>query len=75
MFVAEAGLMHVCHGEPSDFTPLSEWMRQSTMFHMLQSIRFFKCYLHSKVAGFRPRARRSETGRRVCIRTERGGER
>lgn len=46
--MSSAGLVHVCHGEPSEFTPLSEWMRQSTMFNMLQSIRFFKCYLHSK---------------------------
>lgn len=49
LFMHAAGLVHVCHGEPSEFTPLSEWMRQSTMFNMLQSIRFFKCYLHSKV--------------------------
>lgn len=56
--------MHVCHGEPSEFTPLSEWMRQSTMFNMLQSIRFFKCYLHSKVSGRRSGESRGEVG--VC---------
>ncbi|CAN0404034.1 unnamed protein product [Discosporangium mesarthrocarpum] len=36
-------------GELSEFTPLSEWMRQSTMFNMLWSIRFFKYYLYTKV--------------------------
>lgn len=46
--MSAAGLVHVRPGEPSEFIPLGEWMRQSTLFNMLRSIRFFKYYLHSK---------------------------
>jgi dynein heavy chain len=35
-------------GVPSEFVPLSEWMRQSTIFNVLTSIRFFKFYLVNK---------------------------
>ena len=46
--MSAAGLVHVQPGQPSDFTPLTEWMRQSTLFSMLRSIRFYKYYLHTK---------------------------
>jgi hypothetical protein len=46
--MSNAGLVHVAPGEPSEFIPLSEWMRQGTMFNMLRSIRFYKHYLPAK---------------------------
>ena len=46
--MSAAGLVHVLPNEPSEFIPLAEWMRQSTLFNMLRSIRFYKYYLHSK---------------------------
>jgi hypothetical protein len=46
--MSNAGLVHVAPDEPSEFIPLSEWMRQGTMFNMLRSIRFYKHYLPAK---------------------------
>jgi hypothetical protein len=46
--MSETGLVHVQPKQPSEFIPLSEWMRQSTLFNVLTSIRFFKFYLVNK---------------------------
>jgi len=46
--MSAGGLVHVVPKQPSEFIPLSEWMRQSTLFSMLRSIRFYKLYLHTK---------------------------
>lgn len=43
-----SGLVHVSPGCPSEFIPLSEWMRHSTLFNVCSSIRFFKYYLVTK---------------------------
>ncbi|KAJ0392153.1 hypothetical protein P43SY_009213 [Pythium insidiosum] len=39
------GLVHMAPSQPSEFIALSEWMRQSSMFNVLTSLRFFKHYL------------------------------
>lgn len=39
------GVVHVCPNQPSEFVPLSEWMRESTLFNVLTSMKFFKYYL------------------------------
>jgi len=46
--MSSSGLVHVAPSSASEFIPLSDWMRQSTNFNMLRSIRFYKYYLHSK---------------------------
>ena len=46
--MSPSGLVHVRKGEPSEFVPLASWMRQSALFNMLRSIRFYKLYLHTK---------------------------
>jgi len=46
--MSSSGLVHVAPNTASEFTPLAEWMRQSTNFNMLRSIRFYKYYLHTK---------------------------
>ncbi|GBG24991.1 Dynein heavy chain 6, axonemal [Hondaea fermentalgiana] len=43
--MSAAGVVRIAPGEPSGFTPLSEWMRLSTTFNVISSIRFFKHYL------------------------------
>ena len=44
-----AGVVHIRPHTPSEFIPLSEWMRQSTIFNVLSNIRFFKYYLVFKL--------------------------
>lgn len=46
--MSSSGLVHVSPGNPSEFIALAEWMRQSTLFNVLTSLRFFKHYLVSK---------------------------
>eukprot|EP00968_Pinguiococcus_pyrenoidosus_P011503 scaffold926_cov248-Pinguiococcus_pyrenoidosus.AAC.16 len=46
--MSPSGLVHIQAGEPSEFVPLADWMRQSTLFNMLRSMRFFRVYLHTK---------------------------
>ncbi|KAE9216083.1 Dynein heavy chain 6, axonemal [Phytophthora fragariae] len=46
--MSSSGLVHVSAGSPSEFIALAEWMRQSTMFNVLTSLRFFKHYLVNK---------------------------
>lgn len=47
--MSSSGLVHVCTGSPSEFIPLAEWMRQSTLYNVLTSLRFFKYYLVNKM--------------------------
>jgi dynein heavy chain len=46
--MSAAGLVHVVAGEPSNFVPLPEWTRESTLFNVVGNIRFFKNYLLMK---------------------------
>uniref|UniRef100_K3WBQ7 AAA+ ATPase domain-containing protein n=1 Tax=Globisporangium ultimum (strain ATCC 200006 / CBS 805.95 / DAOM BR144) TaxID=431595 RepID=K3WBQ7_GLOUD len=46
--MSSSGLVHMSPGNPSEFIALAEWMRQSTLFNVLTSFRFFKYYLVSK---------------------------
>ena len=46
--MSAAGIVHVCPGQPSECTPLSNWLRQSMMFNILRNIPFYKYYLHRK---------------------------
>ena len=46
--MSASGLVHVTPGMPSEFIPLSEWMRQSTMFNVISSIPFYKHYAVKK---------------------------
>jgi dynein heavy chain len=46
--MSEHGLVHIQPASPSEFIPLAEWMRQSTLFNVLTSIRCFKNYLINK---------------------------
>ena len=62
--MSAAGLVHVKPNDPSEFIALSEWMRQSTLFNMLRSIRFYKYYLHSKCFNLW----RSNVRYKLCVR-------
>lgn len=42
--ISSAGVVRVCAGEPSEFTPLPDWMRELTIFNIIRSINFFKYY-------------------------------
>ncbi|TMW64715.1 hypothetical protein Poli38472_011595 [Pythium oligandrum] len=46
--MSASGLVRMSPGNPSEFIALAEWMRQSTMFNVLTSLRFFKHYLINK---------------------------
>eukprot|EP00736_Rhodelphis_marinus_P004047 Rmarinus@m.11564 len=46
--MSASGLVNVKPGQPTEFIPLAEWMRQSSMFNNLTSIRFFKHYIVAK---------------------------
>lgn len=46
--MSSSGLVHMSPGSPSEFIALAEWMRQSTLFNILTSLRFFKHYLVNK---------------------------
>lgn len=47
--ISPAGVIYTCPGQPSECTTLAKWVRDSAMFNLLRSIRFFKHYLHQKV--------------------------
>lgn len=47
--MSSTGLVHVQEGEPSEFIALDEWIRESTLFNVITSFRFFKFYLVRKV--------------------------
>ena len=42
------GVVHVQAGQPSEFIPLAEWMRHSTLYNVVSSIRFFRMFLAAK---------------------------
>jgi dynein heavy chain len=44
-----SGLVHVCPPRPSDFIPLAEWIRKSTLFNVLRTIQFFRRYIDVKL--------------------------
>ncbi|OQS02753.1 dynein heavy chain, partial [Thraustotheca clavata] len=46
--MSASGLVHISPGSPSEFIALAEWMRQSTLFNVLTSLRFYKYYLVNK---------------------------
>eukprot|EP00501_MAST-03F_sp_TOSAG23-6_P001833 GSMAST32.ASY1.ANO1.1911.1 assembled CDS len=46
--MSEEGVVHVQHGEPSEFVPLAEFMRHSTIFNVISSIKFFRLYFAAK---------------------------
>ncbi|KAH9121803.1 hypothetical protein LEN26_010526 [Aphanomyces euteiches] len=46
--MSASGLVHIQPGAPSEFIALAEWMRQSTLFNVLTSFRFYKYYLVNK---------------------------
>lgn len=46
--ISPAGVIYTCPGQPAECTTLAKWVRDSTMFNLLRSIRFFKHYLHRK---------------------------
>ncbi|DBA02677.1 TPA: hypothetical protein N0F65_010502 [Lagenidium giganteum] len=46
--MSSSGLVHMSPGNPSEFIALAEWMRQSTLFNVLTSFRYFKYYLVNK---------------------------
>eukprot|EP00741_Cyanophora_paradoxa_P024436 tig00022075_g23593.t1 len=46
--MSASGVVHIRPGEPSEFIPLGEWVRQATMFNVLTSIPYFKYYLIAK---------------------------
>jgi hypothetical protein len=37
-----SGIVHVGTSSPSEFIPLEDWMKQTTLFNMLSSIKYFK---------------------------------
>ena len=43
------GVTHAKPKTPSEFIPLSEWMRQSTIYNVLTSINYFKHYISIKL--------------------------
>jgi len=47
--MSASGMVYVTPGAPSEFIPLAEWLRQTTLFNMLRAIKFFKFYLHRKL--------------------------
>jgi dynein heavy chain len=46
--ISASGVVHIKPGVPSGFISLAEWIRESTMFNVLSSIRFFKHFLITK---------------------------
>ncbi|CAK9043200.1 unnamed protein product [Durusdinium trenchii] len=47
--ISATGIVHVAPGLLSECILLTEWMHQSLMFRVLQSMNFFKHYIHKKV--------------------------
>ena len=46
--MSSSGVVHIQPGQPSQFTPLGQWWRRSSLFNTLRSIPFFKNYLPAK---------------------------
>ena len=50
--VTSSGIVHIRPGHPqSEFTPLGEWMRDSSVFSLLRQMKYFKMYLVGKTFG------------------------
>ncbi|CAE7749370.1 DNHD1 [Symbiodinium sp. CCMP2592] len=47
--ISATGIVHVAPGQLSECISLTDWMHQSLMFRVLQTINFFKFYMHKKV--------------------------
>ena len=47
--ISATGIVRVAPGQLSECILLTEWMHQSLMFRVLQSMNFFKHYIHKKV--------------------------
>jgi len=47
--VSAHGVVHVLPGQPSDCTPLADWLHQTLMYRVLSSMSVFKYYLHRKI--------------------------
>lgn len=46
--MSASGVVHFVSQQPTEYMSLSEWMKESTTFNILQRIRFFKYYLMFK---------------------------
>ena len=46
--MSSSGVVHIQPGQPSQFTPLEQWWRRSSLFNTLRSIPFFKTYMPAK---------------------------
>jgi hypothetical protein len=47
--LSSSGVVHITPDQPSEFASLSEWMRASTLFNVLTSIRTFRHFMAAKV--------------------------
>jgi len=46
--ISATGVLHVCPGEMSEYTPLSEWIHHGMMYSVLRSMPFFKMFAYQK---------------------------
>ncbi len=46
--MSASGVVHIQPGQPSQFTPLGQWWRRSSLFNTLRSIPFFKNFMPAK---------------------------
>lgn len=46
--ISASGVVHIAPGQPTTFMPLVDWIRESTNFNVLTTIRFFKHYIPAK---------------------------
>lgn len=46
--ISASGVFHVCPGEMSECTPLSEWIHRGMMYSVLKAIPFFKLFVYQK---------------------------
>jgi hypothetical protein len=47
--ISSSGVVQITPNQPSEFASLAEWMRASTLFNVITSIRTFKHYLAAKI--------------------------
>jgi dynein heavy chain len=48
--MSASGVVHIQPNQPSQFTPLGQWWRRSSLFNTLRSIPFFKNFLKAKTS-------------------------
>ena len=48
--MSASGVVHIQPGQPSQFTPLGQWWRRSSLFNTLRSIPFFKNFSKAKTS-------------------------